>query len=261
LAVSFDEVDIIQVFDIDQTSGDLTPHVYTGVTAGYNCAVQGHESTGFLYSLGHAGFTRTETETDDILVGENKCSKTGEYHEGVIRSVVMGLDLDTGEIQSWLDGRCARSTPQVQPLCSLPTECSGCDGQTAYANFVAGAMWGQPGWVAVTFTDERPGRVYDDEIVLVGPGATAGDRPNYRWGRTHTGDTNYRGEAHAVASPDGTMVAFASTWTAHCTTGCGTSTVYKDYIFQMVTPTPPPSVEPRRRIVPIKRGLPSNPAI
>jgi hypothetical protein len=52
-----------------------------------------------------------------------------------------------------------------------------------------------------------------------------------RFVHSHTAFSGcYRCEAHPVPSPDGSMIAFASNWAQDCGSGCGSSSVIKDYV-------------------------------
>src|SRR4029077_3831740 len=72
------------------------------------------------------------------------------------------------------------------------------------------------------------GRRFSDEIVAVkldGSGAVE------RYVHTHSAFSGcYRCEVHPVPSPDGSMIAFASNWAQDCGSGCGSSSVIKDYV-------------------------------
>jgi hypothetical protein len=52
-----------------------------------------------------------------------------------------------------------------------------------------------------------------------------------RFGHYHSTAGTYRAEAQAVPSPDGRRVLFASDWAEDCGDGCGTKTVFEDYVY------------------------------
>ena len=76
----------------------------------------------------------------------------------------------------------------------------------------------RPGWFYVTYARDTPGKRFNGEIVAVkldGSGAVQ------RFGQYHGRAGSYRAQAHAVPSPDGRRVLFASDWTEGCDSGCG----------------------------------------
>jgi hypothetical protein len=120
-----------------------------------------------------------------------------------------------------------------------------------YASHVSTRDTSRPGWAYVTYWNEPPGKRFNDEVVAVkmdGSGAVEryahyhSDFENFT-GTTgpyesQDSDYDYRSEAHAVPSPDGTRIIFASNWVYQ---GNGGAAI-QDYVIDARSPVKPPTV-------------------
>src|SRR5207249_809775 len=95
----------------------------------------------------------------------------------------------------------------------------------AWASHVSTRDTSRPGWVYVTYWNDTPTTRFNDEIIAIKMGGTGAVE---RYGQYHSDFENttgltgtyeaqysnydYRSQAHAVPSPDGTRVIFASNW-------------------------------------------------
>ena len=88
----------------------------------------------------------------------------------------------------------------------------------------------RPGWFYVTYGRDPAfvGRRFYSEIVAV---KLDGSKSVQRFGHYHSTASAYRAQAHAVPSPDGRRILFASDWAEACGTGCGSTSVYGGFVF------------------------------
>ena len=191
--VSYDG-DYPRVFDIDANTLALTPHVYPSGTP----ACGRDPARGYILGLGHADFTLNPFDGNaDVLIGQQRsgCPSTG--------GVVM-VRLRDGTITSLTD----------------PTN-------EAFPHHISTRSIDRPGWAYVGYYEES-GKRFSDELIAV---KLDGSKAVERYAHMHSAVSGcYRCEEHAVPSPDGGMIAFASNWAQDCGSGCGSSSVIKDYV-------------------------------
>jgi hypothetical protein len=97
----------------------------------------------------------------------------------------------------------------------------------AYPHHVSTRNIRMPGWAFVSHYKQSGAR-FSDEITAV---KLDGSLACMRYTHAHSAFSGcYRCEVHPVPSPDGSMIAFASNWAQDCGTGCGSSSVIKDYV-------------------------------
>lgn len=192
--------DYDRVYDVDPVTLTFAPR---HIPAGYpNC--HGTADRGFIYSLGHADMTLNPFDGDeDVIVGQEHCRNVGHVVAGKIIGHVMMVRLRDGAI-----------TPLTEPR------------DEAYPNHVSTRSSDRRGWAYVSYYP-APGKRFSDEIIAVkldGSGAVE------RLAHSHTDRTGcYRCEAHAVPSPDGRRVLWASNWMVHGA-GTGSPAVIQAYV-------------------------------
>jgi hypothetical protein len=235
LVISFNGDDYIRVYSINQSTFALTPMVYDA-TASYCGNDYAH---GWIFNLGHGNtgpdpYTGTDDSriggTPDIAVGQNQCSRkssgkpAGGWPGETGHTLTVNNDVGTGGVF----GNVASSVMAVRldtghawPV--SPWFTGGSSGN-AFANTASMLSYDVPGWVLVTFSNDRPGKIFNDEIVGF-PLHYGQPRPFHgviRYGRGRSDQNQptggpsgdyYRSETHAVPSPGGRRIAFASTWT------------------------------------------------
>ena len=190
-----------RVFDINPTTLALSPHAEA--SASPRCS--GTAAAGFVYDVGHADLALNPFDNNaDVMIGQEHCGNHGATIGGKAIGYVMMVRLSDGAI-----------TPLTSP------------DNEAYPHHVSTRNIRLPGWAFVSHYEES-GKRFSDEIIAV---KMDGSLACQRFVHSHTAFSGcYRCEAHPVPSPDGSMVAFASNWAQDCGTGCGSSSVIKDYV-------------------------------
>ncbi len=190
----------MRVLDVDPATLALSPRVMPASSPRcYGTAAQG-----YVYDLGHLDMARNPFDNnEDVMVGQEHCSNRGLVFNGQLMGGVTMVRLKDDKVTSLTD----------------PTN-------EAYAHHVSCRNLQRPGWAYVTYFTE-PGKRFSSEIVAV---KLDGSKSVQRFAQTHT-DFNgcYRCEAHAVPSPDGRRVMWASNWMLSCAT-CGTKSDIKAYV-------------------------------
>jgi hypothetical protein len=174
-----------RVFDINPTTLALTPRALPGSAI---CG-SGNPANGYITHMGHADMAMNPFDNnEDVIIGQ----RPGGC--GVAGSSVYMLRLKDNFATT------------------LTT------GSTATMSHVSARNLQRPGWVYVSYYDpanyqwDASGLRYDDELVALkidGSGAIE------RMAHAHTftnQDSNYNAQAHAVPSPDGKRVLWASNW-------------------------------------------------
>jgi PKD repeat protein len=194
-----------RVLDVDPNTLVLTPHVYPPtITA---CA--GDPGQGFIYDLGHADLALDPfAGNQDVLIGQEHCGLDGATLDGQLMGKVAMVRLGDGAVTSLTD-----------PV------------NEASPHHVSARNADRPGWAYVSYEPE-PGRRFSDEIVAV---KLDGSKAVERLVHEHSDfDQCYRCESHAVPSPDGRRVLWASNWTLDCNP-CGSTTDIKAYVVDLTT--------------------------
>jgi hypothetical protein len=191
--VSYDG-DFPRVFDIDPNTLALTPHVYPSGTS----ACGRDPAKGYILGLGHADFALDPFDgSADVLIGQRRstCPSTG----GVVK-----VRLRDGQYTSLTD-----------------------PANEAFPHHISARNLDRPGWAYVGYYEES-GKRFSDELIAV---KLDGSKAVERYVHLHSAVSGcYRCEEHAVPSPNGSMIAFASNWAQDCGSGCGSSSVIKDYV-------------------------------
>jgi hypothetical protein len=191
--VSYDG-DYPRVYDIDPNTLALTAHAYPSGTQ----ACGRDPAKGYIVGVGHADFTLNPFDGNaDVLIGQRRsgCPSTG--------GVVM-VKLSDGNYTSLTD-----------------------PANEAFPHHVSTRNFDRPGWAYVGYYEEA-GKRFSDELIAV---KLDGSKAVERYVHMHSATSGcYRCEEHAVPSPDGSMIVFASNWATDCGSGCGSSSVIKDYV-------------------------------
>ena len=188
-----------RVLDVNPQTLELTPRPMPDASP--RCA--GTAAQGFIYDLGHADMTLNPFDNDeDVLIGQEHCGWRGTTVSGQSIGAVVMVRLRDGAVTALTD----------------PTN-------EASAHHISCRNTLRPGWAYVGYKSE-PGARFSDEIVAV---KLDGSKQVQRLAHKHSYVGPYRAESHAVPSPDGRRVMFASNWAINCVSCPGTSDI-KGYI-------------------------------
>jgi len=170
--------DLHRILEIDPQTLALRPHEMA--KSSLRCGPAARRSDGWILPLKHADLTLDPSSGNaDVLVGGLACPDLRVGH-------VVKVRLSDGRATALTDPR----------------------GEASVSH-VSARNLERPGWVYVTYFLDH-GKRGDDEIVAV---PLDGSRDLEHWTTTRTiAHGCYRCEAHAVPSPDGRRVAFASNW-------------------------------------------------
>jgi Fibronectin type III domain/Calcineurin-like phosphoesterase len=207
------EGDYERVYDVDPTTLALTPHAMPVAWPGQ----AGTAAQGFIYNVGEPDMTLNPFDNnEDVIVGEEHSGNVGKNIAGIqtvntdgIGHVVMVRLRDNAVFSLTDPGNGA----------SIPDE--------AYAYHVSARAFNRPGWVYVGYypSTDPGGDRYSEEIVAV---KMDGSGSVERFAHYHSNfDGVYPAEAHAVPSPDGKRVLFASNWEFN---GNGLLNSVQDYV-------------------------------
>ncbi len=202
--------DYPRVFDINPSTLALTPHVYPAATT--EC-LSHDPANGFILDLGHADVALNPFDNnEDVIIGQrsNGCPAT-----------VNGQDMAGVVMVRLRDGAVTMLTDPANE---------------AFPHHLSTRNTQRPGWVYASYYSS-PGQRFSDEVVAI---KMDGSHAVERLAHSHSAiDGCYRCEVHAVPSPDGMRVMFASNWSAFCSVGCGTSTDIKAYVVGSQGSPPP----------------------
>jgi hypothetical protein len=203
--------DAHRIFEVDAKTLAIRPH--TMAAGALRCGAQATDVDGWIFPLKHADMALDPFDGDeDVIVGGRSCP-------GAKMGRVVKVRLRDGKVTSLTDPK-----------------------REASVFHVSTRNVARPGWAYVTYFP-GPGKRFDDEIVAV---KLDGSATTERWASTHSAAKGcYRCEPHAVPSPDGTRVAFASNWAADCGPGCGDAEEIALYVVRRGA-APKGSPPPRR---------------
>jgi hypothetical protein len=190
-----------RAYDVDPATLALTPRPMPVLHSGCH----GTAANGFIYDLGHADMALNPFDNnEDVIVGQEHCGNRGKTVSGVLAGGVMMVRLRDGAIK-----------PLTHP------------SNEAYPHHISTRSYERPGWVYVGYYADA-GKRFNDEIIAV---RMDGSYAVERLAHKHSVFSGcYRCESHAVPSPDGKRVLFASNWCAACGSGCGKSNVIQAYV-------------------------------
>jgi len=194
----------VRVYDVAPATLELTPRELPA--GALRCTGTGEQ--GYLYDLGHADLTQNPFDGgEDVLVGQEHCGYRGEVVGGQRLGGVVMVRLRDGAVTGLTD----------------PTN-------EAYPQHISTRNTARLGWAYVGYYPASGAR-FDDEIVAV---KLDGSGTVERWAHKHSAFAGcYRCEPHAVPSPDGRRVLWASNWVLG---GDGTPTVIQAYIVDRGSP-------------------------
>jgi hypothetical protein len=196
--------DAHRILEVDPYSLTLRPHRMADESL--RCGSFAARPNGWIFPLKHADMALDPFDgNEDVIVGGRSCPGSS-----IGRVVKVRLR----------DGK-------VTALTNPASEAS--------VSHVSTRNLRRPGWAYVTYF-VGAGKRFSGEIVAV---KLDGSGTVERLAHHHTASSGcYRCEAHAVPSPDGTLVMFASNWAANCGPDCGPADEIKAYVIRNgLTPT------------------------
>jgi hypothetical protein len=209
----FDNQDAHRIFSVDPDTLAITPQ--TMALGALRCGSFANRNDGWIFPLKHADMALDPADNnDEIIIGGRACS-------GSTIGRIVKVRLRDGLVTALSD-----------------------PANEASMMHVSARNLNRPGWAYITY-DQVPGTRFTDEILAI---KTDGSQAVERLSFTRTNKTNcYRCQSHAVPSPDGLRVLFASNWANSCGAGCGVVSDIKDYVIdtrplRTLPDTTPPSV-------------------
>ena len=189
-----------RVFDIDPATLALTPHPLP--ESAHVCS-EGSPAEGWIFDLGHPDLAVNPFDgNEDVIIGQQHCGGGTKIDGKDVGGVVM-VRLRDGRVTSLTD-----PANEAQP------------------HHISTRNLRRPGWVYVGYFPE-PGARFNDEIVAI---KMDGSNDVQRFAHKHTVSSGcYRCESHAVPSPDGRRMLWASNWAGNCGS-CGSPTDIRAYV-------------------------------
>ncbi|KKW16193.1 MAG: Metallophosphoesterase [Parcubacteria group bacterium GW2011_GWA1_50_14] len=188
-----------RVYDVNSTDLSLTPRSMPPTSP--ECS--GHDPlAGYIFDLGHAEMTINPADNKDVIVGQRRSWCPSEV-DGVLQGSVQMVRLEDNLLTS---------------LTNPSNEAS--------SHHISARSYNRPGWVYVGYYPSSNKRFSDEIVAIQIDGPTVnGNKPVERWAQKHSDTPGcYRCETHAVPSPDGMRVLWASNWALNCTgASCPTS--------------------------------------
>jgi len=188
--------DAHRIFEVDPVTLAIQPHRMdpNAMRCGSDFASR---NDGWIFPTKHADMTLDPFDNNaEVMVGGRSCSESDIGH-------VVKIRLSDGKV-----------TPLTDP------------SNESYVQHVSTRNLDLPGWAFVGFEPEY-GKRFADEIVAV---KLDGSGTVQRLAHKHSATSGcYRCESHAVPSPDGQRVIFASNWAEDCVS-CGKSSDIKDFV-------------------------------
>jgi hypothetical protein len=199
--------DAIRIYDVDPATLALSPRAMSA--SAMRCGSFAARPNGWITPLKHPDIGLDPFDgNEDVVVGGRSCPGSKIGH-------VIKVRMRDGQVTALTD-----------------------PGNEAGLGHVSMRAVDRPGWAYVSYATE-PGKRYSDEIVAVR--LDGGDIQRIAHMHSVTPGC-YRCEPHAVPSPDGRHVIFASNWSEDCAPDCGTPTDIKDYVVTV------PGVETAQRM-------------
>jgi len=188
--------DVHRIYEVDPATLALKPHRMA--QGSLRCDTFADRPNGWIFGLKHADMTLDPSDGDeDVIVGGRSCPGSSIGH-------VVKVRLRDGKVTALTD-----------------------PANEAAVLHVSTRNQDRPGWAYVSFF-KVPGKRFSDELIAV---KLDGSQRVERYAHMHSTTSGcYRCEQHPAPSPDGSMIAFASNWAQDCGSGCGSSSVIKDYV-------------------------------
>ncbi len=180
--------DMRRIFEVDSS---LTIRVHNMASNTLRCGSFQHRPNGWIFPLKHADMALDPYDGDeDVVMGGRACP-------GASLGRVVKVRLRDGQVT-------ALSNPLNEP---------------PYLHGSARNLQ-RPGWFYVTYSDDPlfAGDRFHGEVMAV---KMDGSGQVERFAHYHSTHSTYLAQPHAVPSPDGKRVMFASDWRDHCTVRCG----------------------------------------
>lgn len=195
--------DMHRVYEVD-TSLAIRPH--NMAASSRRCGSFVWRPNGWIFPLKHADMMLDPFDNnEDVIIGGRACPGSNLGHLVKVR-------LRDGAVTSLTDP----------------------SNETGYSHGSARNI-ARSGWFYVTYSraPAYQGRRFWGEIVAV---KIDGSGSVQRFGHYHSTASVYRAQAHGVPSPDGRRILFASDWSDHCTVGCGSTSVFQDFVLDARSP-------------------------
>jgi len=209
--------DMHRIFEVDSTLA-IRPHRMADNAL--RCGSFAARPNGWVFPLKHADMAVDPFDNnEDVLVGGRACP-------GSSLGRVVKVRLRDGQV----------------------TELTDPSNEASYSHGSARNTQ-RPGWFYVTYAKASgsTGRRFAGEIVAV---KLDGSRTVQRFGHYRSTASTYRAQAHAVPSPDGRRILFASDWAEGCGSDCGNTGVFSGYVLDARTgrdTIPPDTVQDLRK--------------
>lgn len=188
--------DAHRIFEVDPATLAIKPHMMdpNALRCGSDFA---NRNDGWIFPTKHADMTLDPYDNNaEVMVGGRSCSESNIGH-------VVKIRLSDGKV-----------TPLTDPT------------NESYVQHVSTRNYDQAGWAFVGFEPEYGKRFCDEVVAVKLDGSGAVERLAHKHSLT---SGCYRCESHAVPSPDGQRVIFASNWDEDCVS-CGPSSDIKDFV-------------------------------
>ena len=188
--------DLHRIYEVDPVTLAIKPHNMN--TGSLRCGAFANRPNGWIVPLKHADMAIDPFDgNEDVIIGGRSCPGSS-----IGRVVMVRL-------------RDGRVTALTDPKGEAPVQ------------HVSTRNLKRRGWVYVGYF-KAAGKRFSDEIVAV---KMDGSHAVERLAHKHSASSGcYRCESHAVPSPDGERVIFASNWAADCGAGCAPAQDIKDYV-------------------------------
>jgi K319-like protein len=204
-------LDAHRIYEVDPATLALKPHLMAGVSL--RCGSYVKRPNGWIFPLKHADMGLDPYDNDeDVIVGGRSCPGSSLGHVVMVR-------LRDGQVTALTD-----------------------PSNEASVYHVSTRSYQRPGWAYITYYKVSGARFSDEVVAVKMDGSHAAER----YAHTHSASSScYRCQPHAVPSPDGKRVIFASNWAQDCGSGCGSSSDIKDYVVSNAgSGSPPPNTAP-----------------
>jgi len=209
--------DMHRIFEVDSSLA-IRPHRMDD--AALRCGSFAARPNGWVFPLKHADMAVDPFDNnEDVLLGGRACP-------GSTLGRVVKVRLRDGKVTELTDGV----------------------NEAGYSHGSARNTL-RPGWFYVTYAraSSYPGRRFAGEVVAV---KMDGSGSVQRFGHYHSTAGQYRAQAHAVPSPDGRRILFASDWAEGCATGCGSTSEFSGFVIDArgsLDQVPPAAIQDLRR--------------
>jgi hypothetical protein len=188
--------DHLRLYDVNPTTLEITPRLTPAGTLKCTCA--GDTGGNWIYHLGHADSAVNPFDAnEDVMIGQ---LRSGSY--------CPQSNLDSTALGQVVMVRLRDN--QVLGLTNPSNEGS--------SHHISLRNTKRPGWAYVGYWYSTTIKRFTSEIMAV---KMDGSKTVERLAHHHSTASPYDNEPHAVPSPDGRRVIFASPWNTYCSPNCG----------------------------------------